>query len=162
MMLAPERRELAGSVWFLAKKSPTLASGDQGERMCWRGTFRPELSSVHCDASSRHTRSECVSCHPTVMCLSSVRSGSALRRERFKVCAEINVAPCRSVWNHPSHGQSRPVTASHGQSRPVFCRERAASPHRGLHIQAPSALRALPSRDMQGTERLLSVTASSL
>lgn len=151
-MLAPERRELAGSVWFLAKKSPTLASGDQGERMCWRGTFRPELSSVHCDASSRHTRSECVSCHPTVMCLSSVRSGSALRRERFKVCAEINVAPCRSVWNHPRHGQSRPV----------FCRERAASPHRGLHIQAPSALRALPSRDMQGTERLLSVTASSL
>lgn len=128
-MFSPERRKLAGSIWFLAKKSPTLASEGQGERMCWRGTLRPELSSVHCDASFCHTWSECVSCHPTVMCLSFVRSGSPMRRERFKVCEEINMAPCCSVWNHPSCRQSWPI----------LCRDRAASPHRCLHIQAASA-----------------------
>lgn len=133
-----ERRKPVGSVWFLAKKSPTLANnGGQGERLHWRRTLRPELSRVHCDASFYHTQSECMSRHPTVLCLSFVRSGRPFEERGLKSVMRSHVTVFGIV----------PVAGSHFQS----CVEKKQQALTGVStFRDASALHALPCKGHAG------------
>lgn len=134
----------------LGKETPPLTNnGGQGKRMRWRRALRPELSSVHCDASFPHTWSECMSRHPAVLCLSLVRSGSPFEERDLKSLMRSHVAMFGTV----------PVAGSHFQS----CVEKKQQALAGVStFGMPQPAMPCLARDMQGTERLLSVTDRSL